>query len=98
MTNKFKSFVENIISTAKEKITELAKSELGNTEKKALLDSTIINYIQTNASLFTPSGVISKFCYNWVINKCIIPYVDDFTQIIYNLLKSKIAGVTENDA
>jgi hypothetical protein len=87
--------VNNIVVSTKNQIGELAKTELDDTDKKKKLDDFIINLITTTSQAYTPKGIIAKFCYNYVVNKLIIPNIDDLTQLVYNLIKTKIVGVTK---
>ena len=95
MAKNFKSFVQWAILNAKTKITELAKSELSNAEKKKRLDSYLMDIITVNFDYYMPSGIIAKFCYKYVVTKLILPHISEFTQMIYDLLKAKIDGVTK---
>lgn len=90
-----KSFVRWMAINAKTKIKELALTELNNNEKKAKLDSYMTDIIVHNADYWMPKKPIVKFVLNYVINKFILPNISGFTQLIYDLLKTKIEGVTE---
>lgn len=89
------TFVKWVIINAKTKIKELALTELNNDEKKAKLDSYMTDIIVHNADYWMPKNPIVKFVLNYVINKFILPNISGFTQLIYDLLKTKIEGVTE---
>jgi hypothetical protein len=95
MANNFVKFLSNVVNSTKSQIVELAKTELNNVDKKQKLDDYIINLITSTMTNYAPTGVVGKFCFNYVVKKFVIPYVDDLTQIVYNLLKSKIVGITE---
>lgn len=95
MSKGFKKLIERVVTIAKNSICELAKTELSNKVKKERLDNAVIKFITNNAVVYAPTNIFAKFVFNFVINKFILPYIDDLTQLIYNLLKSKINGVTE---
>ncbi len=90
MSKGFKNLLKSVVIETKRIICVLAETELSNSAKKEKLDKAVIKYIQNVMFLYAPSNIIAKFCFNFVINKFILPYIDDFTQLIYNLLKSKI--------
>lgn len=85
----FKNFIAGVLETSKKIIAEVEKTKgLTGEEKKQRLDNAIIAFIQTNISNY-------HFFVRFAINKLIIPYVADFTQAIFDLLKARIKGVTE---
>lgn len=87
---KFKEFIESFVNEAKAGITELAETELSNENKKMALDHKIIKFLDIafeNLSL--------NFVLKLVLKKLLLPNVSLITQIIYDLLKEKIKGVTK---
>ena len=88
MTN-FKEFLNEFITKTKEEIKELAKTELENKEKKTSLDEKIIGFVQAALN----SAKLNFFA-KFVLKKFVLPYICEFTQIIYDLLKTKINGIT----
>jgi hypothetical protein len=89
MSIKFLEFVQNAVDEAKGDIAELAKTKLTDKNKKSKLDEKITEFITTG---------MDKVGLNWIaklaVKKLILPHISDFTQIIYDLLKEKIDGVT----
>ena len=83
-------FITEFIDNAKCKITELAKTELENTEKKHQLDMFIASKV---------TELVGKLKLGWftklVISRCVVPNISIFTQHIYDLLKAKVEGVTK---
>lgn len=90
MNEKIRALLSEIFNSAKAKIVELANTELKDEVKKQKLDTYIVNVIKATMDRlgFNP---IARF----VVNKFVIPYVDDITQYIYDLLKAKVKGVTK---
>lgn len=90
MSDKFKRLWDEIVNCSKAKIVDLADTELKNEVKKQKLDIYIINLI---------NGAMDTLGFNaiqrWCVKTFIIPYVDDITQYIYDLLKARIVGVTK---
>ena len=87
---KLKTFIQDFINVSKAKISDLATKELTNEEKKLKLDEKLIgytNYVIKCAKL----GFIPKF----IVNKYILPMIPSITQAIFDLLKTKIEGVTK---
>lgn len=85
----FKEFLAKFVETTKKEIKALASSSFENSEKKEKLDLKITEAVElmlskTNLNIF----VI------FVLKKFILPNVSELTQLIYDLLKSKIKGVT----
>lgn len=81
---------EEIVNSSKAKIIDLADTELNNDVKKQKLDNYIIKIINQAMDRlgFNP---IAK----WAVRTFAIPYVDDITQYIYDLLKARVDGVTK---
>jgi hypothetical protein len=96
MSKNFVKYLSSVASVAKLSICNLAQTELENAVKKEKLDNYIVKFIKKTMSNYMPSGVVAKFCYKYVIKKFVIPNVAEFTQIVYDLLKSKIEKVTES--
>lgn len=90
--NKFKELFKIIVVNTKVKIKELALTELDNTEKKQKLDDYIVHLIN-----ITMDNLGFNFVARWVVNHYLIPYVDDLTQYVYDLLKAKVNGVTKEN-
>lgn len=86
----FRTFIDEFVTKTKLEIVVLANSELDNKEKKNKLDETIVAWV--NKALDTlPINFVAK----WVIKKYIIGNIGILTQAIYDLIKSRIAGITK---
>jgi len=85
----FLEFMNGFVNTTKEQITELVDAELKNTEKKAQLDEKITEFAKSTLDK-TKLNIFVKLA----IKKLVIPHIADITQVIYDLLKAKITGVT----
>lgn len=86
----FKTFLENLITIAEDKIKELVNQELTGKQKKRQLDNTINNYLTYFIDDF---GV--NFVVKFVVKKWVIPQIPAITQIIYNLIQTRVNGVTK---
>ena len=87
---KIREFISNFASTAKENIVELAQTELSNENKKLMLDHTIIEYIEKALN-----GMTVNIFLKFALRKLLLPNVSLITQIIFDLLKAKVEGVTK---
>ena len=87
--NTIKVGIENFVNFAKINIVDLAHKELSNTERKQKLDKAMAAYVLT---LMSDLGV--NFVYKWIIEKFIIKNIPVITQVIFDLLKSRLEGVT----
>ena len=89
MSIKFFELVSGAVNEAKEAIAELAQTKLKNENKKKQLDEKIVLFFETG---------MDKIGLNWIakmaVKKLILPHVPDFTQLVFDLLKEKIDGVT----
>lgn len=85
-----KFMFENTIALAKSNIAELALTNLSNEEKKQALDLAVKSYVESFLER-QPVGWFASF----LINKFIIPNIPFITQKIFDLLKTKIEGVTK---
>ena len=92
MANKytFKVVIERFVDNVKFNIINLAKTELNNVEKKEKLDEAILTYFNTLLS-----GVKLSLITKWVIKNYVIKNIPVLTQIVYDLIKSRINGVTK---
>ena len=92
MANKytFKTFLEYLKNYAKVTIKDLATKELTNVQKKRQLDRAIELFIVS-----TLDGAKLGFITKFVIDKFVLKHIPEITQFVYDLLKSKIEGVTK---
>ena len=93
MKESFKNFVREFVGNAQEKITELAKTEIANEEKKAKLDEAMIAFVTLVLDKAKINGLVRL-----LIKKLVIPCIDDITQIVYDLLKAKIEKAEQKKA
>lgn len=87
---KFKEFVECFVNEAKAGIVELAETSLSNENKKLALDHKIIKFLEIaleNLSL--------NFILKFALKKLLVPNVSIITQVIFDLLKEHIKGITK---
>ena len=87
---EFKNFILNFVNTTKQNIIELAKTELNNNNKKMVLDQRIIEFLENAIA-----GVKLNFILKLALKQMLLPNVSVITQIIYDLLKARIAGITK---
>lgn len=87
---ELKNFILNFVNTTKQNIIELAKTELNNNNKKMVLDQKIIDFLDN-----TIAGVRLNFILKLALKKLLLPNVSIITQIIFDLLKARIEGITK---
>ena len=92
MGNKYtlKVIIAEIIKFAKLNIADLAKTELGNKEKKQALDRAIRGYLVPLLAT-TNMGWVTKL----IFEKFVLDNIPVFTQAIYDLIKARVEGVTK---
>lgn len=82
--------ISTVVNFAKDKIVELTKQEIGNAEKKQMLDDAVTAYIIQTLNAASPN-----FFIRWAITKLLLPNISIITQKIFDLLKEKIDGLTK---
>ena len=88
---KFKKFIDGFVSTAKQYIEKYEEcKELTGKEKKARLDEIITNYV--NVAI---DGIGLNFVFKFVIRKVLIQNIPFITQAIFNLIQTKVKGITK---
>ena len=87
---EFKNFILNFVNTTKQNIIELAKTELNNNNKKMVLDQRIIDFLDN-----TIAGIKLNFILKLALKKLLLPNVSVITQIVFDLLKARIEGITK---
>jgi len=73
-------------------IQKLVERECTNEEKKKLLDAAVkerLEYLLNQCN----TGFIIKL----LISKFVLPYIPEITQFIYDLIKTKVIGVTKEN-
>lgn len=81
------NFIKQVFAAAKNNIIEQAKTELSGNDKKANVDSAVINFIKMNIKNENPLVCM-------LIN-ILLEYVPVITQCIYEYLKKYVDGLTE---
>jgi len=84
-----KTFIKEFIQKTKNEIIELASLKLANSEKKEKLDIALTAFVESFI-LKTNLNLVLKF----ILKKLILPHISELTQGIYDLLKTKIKGIT----
>lgn len=85
----FKVVVEKFVDNVKVNIINLAKTELDNVTKKEKLDNAISVYFDTLLN-----GAKISLITKWVIKNYVIKHIPTLTQIVYDLIKARVNGVT----
>ncbi len=91
-TKNLKNFFQGFASSTKSKIEALALTNLNNSEKKETLDNFVEDWA-TKALDKLPINVFIKM----LIRKVVIENISTITQIIYDLIKSRVNGVTKKE-
>lgn len=91
---KFKEFVKTFVNTTKITIANLETyKELTGVAKKAQLDLTITNWV----NVFLKDEKLNVFV-KWIIKTFVIKNIPDITQAIFDLIKSRVEGITAEKA
>lgn len=87
--------INNIFYYAKDTIVELVKADVNGTEKKAILDKRITSQIIAlfDGYLKTKNPVL--FLIKKIVLDYIIANVPAITQGIYNMIKTRVEGITD---
>lgn len=86
-----KEFIRNIATEAKFYIEKYEQiKELNGKQKKARVDEVITEYIET-----TIDKIGLNFVAKFIIKKLLIENVPTITQCIFDLIKSKVEGITK---
>lgn len=88
---RFKEFIQSIASQTQTYIEKYEEyKELNGKQKKARVDDLITNYIEA-----TIDNIGLNFIFKFVLKKLLIENVPNITQIIFDLIKTKVDGITE---
>lgn len=87
---KIKEFIKGFVETSENKIISLVSYKITGVEKKARLDECLTEYVN---KFIDSIGL--NFAFRWILKKILIDNIPVITQCIFDLLKSKINGVTE---
>lgn len=87
----FKEFIEGFCQTAETYIKKYEEIKgLSGEEKKARLDDVITVYVNTGIEKL-PVNFVFKF----VLKKVLVQNIPTITQMIFNLIKLKVEGITK---
>jgi len=87
---KFREFILNFTARVRKDIVELAKTELSNENKKLALDHNIVEYVEKAIN-----GMTINFVLKFALKRLLLPNVSLITQVIFDLLKARIEGITK---
>ena len=88
---KLKEFLQNVAEQTKTYIEKYEEyKELNGKQKKARVDDLITHYIET-----TIDGIGLNFVFKFVLKKLLIENIPNITQIVFDLIKTKVDGITE---
>ena len=92
MKVSFKDFLFNFADVVRNLIEkyETQYKNLSGPERKERLDDAIANYAIT-----VIDNLGFNFIFKFVLKKLVIEHIPDFTQIIFNLIQTKIEGITK---
>jgi len=90
---EIKEFIENFAHKTKENIAKLAETKLTGAEKKAKLDEKMTKWAEELLNSAKINIVLKQAVKQFVIKN--IPVI---TQVIFDLLKSRIKGITETSS
>lgn len=87
-----KEFFKGLVGRTQDKITELVDTNLSNSDKKEVLDTTIRNWA-TEKLKDLSINVVAK----WLIQKYLIGNIGIFTQLVFDLLKASVNNLTKKE-
>lgn len=87
---ELKTFIKEFAEKAKNKIAELVQSNLSGAEKKQMLDEKMTKWAEELLNTAKINVLIKQAVKQFVIKN--IPVI---TQAIFDLIKSRVAGITE---
>lgn len=87
----FKDFIQTIVKETKFYISKYEQiKELDGKQKKARVDEVITDYVET-----TFDNIGLNFVARFIIKKLLIENIPTITQCIFDLIKSKVEGITK---
>lgn len=88
---KFKHFIEEFGERASDLIARYETfKDLEGEQKKEKVDEALLKWA-LNALETVPLNVFFKFVIKFILKN----YLDDLTQVIFNLIETRIAGITK---
>ncbi len=89
---KFNVFIKNIAEETKHYIEKYEQyKDLSGEEKKARVDDILKTYIETALD-----GIGLNIIVKFILKKLLIENISAITQAVFDLLKAKVIGITEN--
>ena len=86
-----KTFIQNLAKNAKNYIEKLQQyEELSGEEKKERLDEIIEEYVEVAID-----SIKMNVVFKYVLKKLLLANVPVITQVIFDLIKTKIEGITK---
>lgn len=86
-----KTFIKDFVQNTKGYIEKYEQyKELSGEDKKKRVDTLIYDYVQA-----VIDNVGLNFMFRFVLKKILLDNIPTFTQIIFDLLKAKIEGITK---
>lgn len=87
----FKGFIQTIVKETKFYIEKYEQfKELNGKQKKARVDEVITDYVEN-----TIDNIGLNFIVKFIIKKILIENIPTITQCIFDLIKSKVEGITK---
>lgn len=87
---EIKTFIQEFTEKAKNKIAELAQTQLTGAEKKAKLDEKMTKWAEELLN-----GAKMNIILKQAVKQFVISSIPVITQAVFDLLKAKIQGITE---
>lgn len=88
---KLKEFIQNLVEESKTCIAKYEQfKELSGKQKKARVDEVITDYIE-----LTIDNIGLNFITKFIVKKLLVDNVPVITQAIFDLIKSKVDGITK---
>lgn len=89
----FRDFFKTFVNNTKNIIAVQVKEKLTGQEKKAYLDKRMAEFVERAIN----KGNFNLFI-KWCLKTFILYHISDITQAIYDLIETKIEGITEEKA
>ena len=88
---KFKEFIQTVVTETKHYIEKYEQiKELNGKQKKARVDEVITEYVEA-----TIDNLGLNFIARFIVKKILIENIPTITQCIFDLIKSKVEGITK---
>lgn len=88
---KIKEFIQNVAAETRHYIEKFEQyKDLSGEQKKARVDDIILTYCQN-----TIDSLSLNFVFKWIFKTIVIPNIPYLTQAIFDLIASKVQGITK---